>query len=740
MKILMTTMKMDIGGAETHVLEVARELARRGLDITVASAGGVFVTELERAGVRHIYVPLSTRNVFDMLKSYRILSKLMRNEQFDLIHAHARIPAYLSRFLSKRFHVHMVTTAHGTFKVNALLRHVTCWGEKSLAVSEDIKQYLIDAYGVFSGNIGVTINGINMETFSESISAEPIVHEFSLRENMRRIVHVSRLNEDCSATADALIALVVPLAHLYADLEILIVGDGSELKRLQRQAEEANRAAGRRVVILTGARTDINRLIAAGDIFVGVSRAALEAMAMAKPTILSGNEGYLGIYSMQKFQDAFSTNFCCRGFPLLNRDFLYRDLCQLLDASPEQLSDLAQQGKATVRTHYSVAAMADDYERMYRLMKPYAYYRHGDILVIGYYGFRNTGDDSLLRLIVRALRGEDENLRISALAHRPHAAALSYGIPCIDRKNPFAVWNAMRHAKMLIAGGGNLLQDKTSRRSLVYYTSVLRLAKKLGLKVMVWANGLGPLLYESSVQRVKRCLGEADLITLREPESDRTAKKLGIDPARIRLTSDPSFLAPLPEAGWILHLRKYYRLEAGKRYYAVSLRNWQEEARANIEAFASVCDRIAEKYGMTAVFIPMQEGHDYAVTQRVRGMMRTQSLLLLGASGEELQGLLRDMSFAISMRLHTLIYGASAGIPVIGISYDKKLDAFLSYIGMSPALPEMVAGSEELYFSAATRAVMCADELRQTIANSRAMLADLAAEDAKSAMELYRGN
>ena len=68
MKILMTTMKMDIGGAETHVLEVARELARRGLDITVASAGGVFVTELERAGVRQIHVPLSTRNVFDMLK------------------------------------------------------------------------------------------------------------------------------------------------------------------------------------------------------------------------------------------------------------------------------------------------------------------------------------------------------------------------------------------------------------------------------------------------------------------------------------------------------------------------------------------------------------------------------------------------------------------------------------------------------------------------------------------------
>ena len=117
--------------------------------------------------------------------------------------------------------------------------------------------------------------------------------------------------------------------------------------------------------------------------------------------------------------------------------------------------------------------------------------------------------------------------------------------------------------------------------------------------------------------------------------------------------------------------------------------------------------------------------------------METDSLLIRGASGEELLGLLADMEFVVSMRLHTLIFGAAAGIPVFGVSYDKKLDAFLSYIGMAPALPQEVVGSEELYFSAATRAMMCAQDLRGTISASRSMLIGLAAEDAKVAIALY---
>ena len=94
MKILMTTMSFDIGGAETHILELCRELSRRGHDVTVASKGGVFVAPLTESGIRHVTAPLHKKDPASMLRSWRTLDKLIREENFDVIHSHARIPEY----------------------------------------------------------------------------------------------------------------------------------------------------------------------------------------------------------------------------------------------------------------------------------------------------------------------------------------------------------------------------------------------------------------------------------------------------------------------------------------------------------------------------------------------------------------------------------------------------------------------------------------------------------------------
>ena len=69
-KILMTTMGLDIGGAETHIVELAKELTKRGYDVSVASNGGVYVEELEAAGIRHFEVPMNVRNISKMYQSY----------------------------------------------------------------------------------------------------------------------------------------------------------------------------------------------------------------------------------------------------------------------------------------------------------------------------------------------------------------------------------------------------------------------------------------------------------------------------------------------------------------------------------------------------------------------------------------------------------------------------------------------------------------------------------------------
>ena len=77
MKILMATMQLDIGGAETHIVELSKALKKRGLEIYVASNGGAYVKELEDAGIKHFDVPLNRKSVSAIRKAYRELKKII---------------------------------------------------------------------------------------------------------------------------------------------------------------------------------------------------------------------------------------------------------------------------------------------------------------------------------------------------------------------------------------------------------------------------------------------------------------------------------------------------------------------------------------------------------------------------------------------------------------------------------------------------------------------------------------
>ena len=739
MKILMTTMSMDIGGAETHILELSRELASRGHEIVVASNGGAYVPMLEEAGVRHVCFPLHSKTPVNLIRSYFGLKQLIRKEKFDLIHSHARIPAMLCGLLSRHCKVRFVTTAHGTFAVNPILRRLTAWGSQTLAVSKDIKEYLIDNYGCCADNIITTINGINTTVFSPDTDPSGVMEELGLAESKKRIVRVGRLDEGCDA-ASALVRLAPRLYAHDPSVEILLVGAGSDEERLRREADEINRTAGERIVILTGARTDVSSLVALSDIFVGDSRSALEAMAMEKPVILAGtkkyHQGYFGIYTDEKFEDAYNSNFTCRDCPDIEDEQMLRDLCKLLDAEPSARRALGKSGRKVVVERYSVKIMADDCEKIYQRMRPFEPYRHGDVILCGYYGFHNMGDDSLLRQIIENLRAIQPDVRITVLCKSTGEIRKLYGVRTVSRYFLPKILHEMRHAKLFIAGGGNLLQDVTSSRSIIYYTEMIRMAQKQGLKTMVYANGLGPIARASSRQRTVECLKNVDLITLREPESRRFAERIGLDVSEVRLTADPAFLMELPDDAWIAHLRERFGFERGKRYFGIALRNWRQDYMENTEAMARVCDRIAREHDVIPVLLPMQRPQDLAISRQLAEKMETPSLMVTDVTGSEMVGLIRDMEFVVSMRLHALIYAASQNVPVIGISYDKKLDAFLSYVGMPLALPENPSGGEEIYFSAATKALARNTEMRALMAQSCTMMRRLAKEDAGAAIEL----
>lgn len=734
-KILMATMKMEIGGAETHILEAARELRARGADVSVISAGGVYVRELEASGVKHITAPLHTRRPDQVLRAWSVLRRIIRDGGYDVVHAHARIPALLCHMLCRRYRVRFVTTAHLNFHVNLLWRLLTRWGERTVAVSDDIKQYLIDDYGVCADNITVTINGINTDTFSPDTDAAAVMEELGLPHGKRRIVCVSRMDTDRSEAALQLARLAPRLYAFDPSAEILLVGDGNDFTRLKTAAEEANAAVGQPIVRLAGARTDINELIAAGEIFVGVSRAALEAMAAAKPVILAGNQGYLGIFTLDKFETAYDTNFCCRGSEETSAELLYRDITALLTMSAQERERLGQDGRDLIFAHYSVSRMAQDYLAVYETVRPYKPYRRGDILFCGYYGFGNMGDDSLLRAIIGNLRTIDPDLRMTVMSKKPKETARIYGTRAVNRFSPLAMIRAMRSAKVLIFGGGNLLQDGSSARSLLYYTWVLKTAKRCGCRIMVYANGIGPLHLEKSRRAAEEALSLADIITLREHDSMRECEALGVRCERIRLTADPAFTLPEADASWVSGICAKHNIAADKRYYVVALREWKHDCDARKAAMARICDRLYREYGLIPVFLPMHDPLDRDINLEVQALCTCETVFMTGLGGGEMLGILRRMEFVAAMRLHMLIYSAAVGTPAIGLAYDGKLRAFME----TAEQPFMLDVPEEETFLAYAQKIRAEREsISAALLEKRESWRALAMQDAADAIGLLK--
>lgn len=365
MKVLLSLMQLDIGGAETHVVELAKELKRRGREVIVTSNGGAYVPELEAFGIKHYLVPLQNKNPKNVLSAFRLLRKIIEEEKVDIVHSHARIPSFILGRLWKKMKFPFVTTAHWVFTTKYGLKYITDWGQKTLAVSEDIKKYLMDNYNIPESDITVTINGIDTDKFSPETDGSKVSAEFGLSEEDNTIVYVSRMDESRSLVAHHLISAVEKLDPIVENIKALIVGGGDDYDKVAKEAAEVNARLGREAIVLAGARVDIAELIAPAKLFVGVSRAALEAMAEEKPVIVAGNEGYIGLFNEDKLPDALATNFCCRGCGESDADRLAQDIGEFFGMWSEDRERIGKFGRNLILKSYSVKRMTDDTEKVY---------------------------------------------------------------------------------------------------------------------------------------------------------------------------------------------------------------------------------------------------------------------------------------------------------------------------------------------------------------------------------------
>lgn len=680
--ILMTLMGLEIGGAETHVVELAKELNKQGYNIIAASNGGVYEKELTDAGIKHYNVPMHRRNVIKMFKSYFLLKKIIIDEHVDIVHSHARIPGFICGFLQKKLKFTFVTTAHWVFYTGMGLKYLTNWGQKVVAVSDDIKDYLISNYNVNKNDIFVTINGIDTDKFSPETPYINVKNEFNI-ENVPTIVYVSRMDESRALVAAQLIDAAVEIDKAIPNVRIIIAGGGNVFDNLNKKSNEINTLLGRNCITMTGARTDINEIIAVGDLFIGVSRAALEAMAASKPVIVAGNEGYIGLFSSDKLEKAQENNFCCRGCELPTKELILKDVLHCLTKlSENERKALGEFGRSVIFKYYSVSKMANDCVKAYDV----AYEQYGKkaykVLMSGYYGFNNSGDEAILLSMQKNIEKLGDNINITVLSNNPADTRSKYGAKVVYRFSFFEVIKAVRGCDVLLSGGGSLLQDSTSTRSLMYYLSIIVLAKMFRKKVMLYANGIGPVSKNINRHMVKCVVNKANIITLREENSYDELRAMGVNNENSFVTADPVFTMGSIENEQAMKLMQDAGVPTDKPIAGVSVRNWKD-IDGFVDKFAKLCDEIHVKYGRNIVFIVMQIPNDIKISKMVQDRMKEPSYILNDSySPYDIMGMINCMDFILSMRLHTLIFAARKRIPLIGFIYDPKIEYYLDKLHM----------------------------------------------------------
>lgn len=364
--VLLLSMALDFGGAETHVISLAKALQKNGLRVLVASNGGRLVAELEAAGIRHYTVALHARKPLALLGSIGVVKRIVQSEGVQLMHAHARIPAWVAQKVSRSTQVPLVTTYHGLYNAHWLLRLFTTAGQQTIAVSHDVKEHLITKLGVPAAKITVIHNGIDTEQFA--VVAQP--------DHRQQITYISRMSGGRGGVALVLLEALAILHDEFPELRLVIVGEGDRLPEVRALAEELNARWSGDFCQALGGRTDIPQLLAQAGIVVGVGRAALEAMASGRPVIIAGEYGTYGLLEEATLPLAMEHNFSGRGSQLPTEPDILANILRDVLSDPERAERAAQLARDTVQVHYSMAEKAHEVLAVYAQAVP-------DLLVRG---------------------------------------------------------------------------------------------------------------------------------------------------------------------------------------------------------------------------------------------------------------------------------------------------------------------------------------------------------------------
>ena len=612
---------MGIGGAESHILSLSSALARLGNDVTVAAREGELCKRLSPS-VK--FIPIETGKTKGLFE----LRRLINAGAYDIVHAHSRWTAFAVNFARNslfKAKFGFAVTAHALYRKDLTKDKFSVWGDATIAVSNDIAEMLAERYALSKQRITVIPNGIDTDIFTAARS----------KITGHKLLFASRLDDDCSLGAKLLCDIIPKLDRRTT---LTIAGGGEGFPSIKKEAERINHKLGRTAIRAVGATTDLTPLIDECDLAVGVSRFALEAMAMKKNVILFGNEGALGLLCPQKWDTAAKSNFTARGCGIKGSSFLMREIKRFFDTDHDERRSYAEFCQKKVISEHSSDRMAKMTLKVYLGILP-----RTTVLLNGYYGFGNIGDETVRKILTDKLQSGLPRATVSVMTASPVKR------DDVCRHSPSSVIAAIKKADVYVSGGGSLFQDATSLRSPVFYCALISLAKIMGCRIAVVANGIGPTRRSITKALVGSALSKCGYISLRDPISLEMGSELTSGRIRPRLSADPAFCAVLPTS-------------PGGNALAVSFRSNERNCLCAV--------------GMLSPFVlsvAMDKVRDGGIFPRDF------------SSGARL---LRNCRGAVGSRLHFLIMALLCRVPFAPVGNDPKLVAFSQMtLGRDPIDP-----------------------------------------------------
>ena len=671
----------DVGGAKTHVLSLVGKLKEK-IDVCLVSLrAGEFADDAIKMGI-----PTEIVHTGNMLKDIAYLRKFITERGFDLVHCHGAKANVIGTALRRSCKIPVVTTVHSDWRLDYMgspakkytfgilnsiaLRHL----DGHIGVSDTFANMLIER-GFDPYRVQVIYNGIDFDLEPQpKMSREQYLASLGIPCTDKTVV--------CSVAARlhpvkdiaTIVRAFARIKETCPDMYLIVGGDGEQREYLKKLTAELGLSER---IIFAGwvsdmdtflNATDINLLSSLSESFPYSVLEAVRSECAMVVTSVGGmpiliDHGVNGLLFKPQAADELAAHL----------EFLYNNPAR----RAEMASALCDKAKKLYSLENMVKTQIGIYEKVLKNLAP-----ERRVVVCGAYGRGNAGDDAILK----ALRGElseiSDDVRITVLSRTPKQTRLAYRIRSIYTFNPFTMLCELIRAKVYINGGGSLIQDSTSSRSIWYYLATIYLARICGCKVMMYGCGIGPVKRKFNRALAARIIDKnVEVITLREPSSLEELRKMGVTRPEMHLAADPTLNLQRASDELIESAFFSEKLDLNENYFCIAMRKWRGFDE-KLPEFAKCADYIAKKYSLTPLLVPMERERDLPIAEKIAASMETPAKILREKHDvHTMIGILSKMKLVFAMRLHALVFGAGQGVPVVGISYDEKVSGFMKYIG-----------------------------------------------------------